>query len=162
MLKASFFTLGLFSATLALSGVAAAEDITVMTDETTLIKLAGKPGTVAVGNPSIADATIENGHLFVIGRSFGSTNLIVLDTNGKQLVDLSINVQAGGGNNVALFGAGIRKSMMCAPLCEATVQPGDEVAYSGNILSVTQQKAALAGSVPQQDASSTQSGNTPQ
>ncbi len=162
MFKASYLAAGLFCAALTLSGAAAAEDITVKTDETMLIKVSGKPGTVAVGNPSIADATFENGNLFITGRSFGSTNLIVLDQNGKELANLSISVQSGGNNNIVVFGAGLRKSMACAPLCEASVQPGDEANYSASILSITQQKAALAGAVPQQDAAGSSSGNTPQ
>jgi Pilus formation protein N terminal region len=162
MFKTSYFALGLFCASLALATAASAEDITVKTDETMLVKVTGKPGTVAIGNPSIADATVENGNLFVTGRSFGSTNLIVLDQNGKELINFRISVQSGGDNNVVMFSAGARRSMACAPLCEASVQPGDDPNYAGQILSITQQKAALAGAVPQQDAAGSANGSTPQ
>jgi Pilus formation protein N terminal region len=163
MLKASTLALGLFCAAFAFAASAAAEELTVKTDQTMLIKLSGKPGTVAVGNPSIADATFENGNLFVTGRSFGSTNLIALDQNGKELVNLSISVQSAGNNNVVLFAAGARRSMACAPLCEASVEPGDDQAYTKNVITVIQQKAGLAGAAPQGDATQGASaGATPQ
>ena len=86
----------------------AAQELIIKTDQTQLLNVSGVPGAVVVGNPSIADATVHGNKIFVHGRAFGSTNLIILDQNGNQLVSLDITVQLGGENNLALYKAGAR------------------------------------------------------
>jgi hypothetical protein len=103
----------------------AAQELIIKTDQTQLISVSGTPGTVVIGNPSIADATVHGDKIFVHGRAFGSTNLIILDENGNQLSSLDITVQLGGENNLAVYKAGARFSYVCAPTCEASLQSGD-------------------------------------
>ncbi len=79
----------------------AAQELIIKTDQTQLISISGNPGAVVIGNPSIADATVHGNKLFVHGRAYGSTNLIILDENGNQLSTLDITVQLGGENNLA-------------------------------------------------------------
>ena len=62
-------------------------------------------------------------------RSFGETNIIVLDEQGNQLADYEVTVQLGGNNNVAVFKAGYRYSYVCAPDCESTLHVGDDKEY---------------------------------
>ena len=100
------------------SATLAAQELIIKTDQTQLISISGTPGAVVIGNPSIADATVHGDKIFVHGRAFGSTNLIILDENGNQLSSLDITVQLGGENNLALFKAGARYSYVCAPNCE--------------------------------------------
>jgi len=97
----------------------AAQELIVKTDQTQLISISGTPGAVVIGNPSIADATVHGNKIFVHGRAFGSTNLIILDESGNQLTALDITVQMGGQNNLAVYKAGARYSYVCAPSCEA-------------------------------------------
>ncbi len=78
----------------------AAQELIVKTDQTQLISISGTPGAVVIGNPSIADATVHGNKIFVHGRAFGSTNLIILDESGNQLTALDITVQMGGQNNL--------------------------------------------------------------
>ena len=49
---------------------------------------------MVIGNPLIADVTmLRNNQLMVItGKSFGTTNLIVLDVSGTQVGELTITV----------------------------------------------------------------------
>jgi len=77
----------------------AAQELVVKTDQTQLISISGTPGTVVIGNPSIADVTVHGNKLFVHGRAFGSTSLIILDENGNQLSALDITVMLGGEND---------------------------------------------------------------
>ena len=86
------------------SAAFAAQELIIKTDQTQLINVAGVPGAVIIGNPSIADATVHGDKIFVHGRAFGSTNLIILDENGNQLASLDITVQMGGENNLAGIG----------------------------------------------------------
>jgi hypothetical protein len=126
------------------SAAYAAQEIIIKTDQTQLIDVSGNPGAVVIGNPSIADATVHGDKIFLHGRAFGSTNLIILDQEGNQLASLEITVQKGGLNNVALFKAGTRYSFVCAPNCEATLQSGDQVDWFADIAKMDTKKSGNA------------------
>jgi Pilus formation protein N terminal region len=138
--SASILALGFLLATHA----TAAEKIVISTDQTQLISVSGNPGTVVVGNPSIADATVHGDKVFIHGRAFGSTNMIILDQNGAELASMEITVKIGGSNNVAVFKGGFRYSYVCAPLCETAMQPGDEFEWSGKVVGANQGKSGFA------------------
>jgi len=73
---------------------APAADVAVILDQAKLIKLPEKAVTVVIGNPLIADASLQAGGLVVItGKSYGMTNFIALDRAGAVLMDKSIEVQ---------------------------------------------------------------------
>lgn len=131
-------------AILSSSAAFAAQELVVKTDQTQLLSISGSPGAVVVGNPSIADATVHGSQIFVHGRAFGSTNLIVLDHDGNQVASFDITVQIGGSNNMALFKAGSRYSYVCAPLCEAAMQVDDEHQWTEDIIKLNQKKTDLA------------------
>jgi Flp pilus assembly secretin CpaC len=58
-----------------------AEDLVVNYDQSQLVKLPRPAAEIIIGNPSIADVTVQNGNLLVVtGKTFGITNMIVLDT----------------------------------------------------------------------------------
>jgi Pilus formation protein N terminal region len=138
-------TLGALSLTILWSSTAlAAQDLIVRTDETQLLSVSGNPGAVVIGNPSIADATVHGSQIYVHGRGFGTTNLIVLDQDGNQLASFDVTVQLGGNNNVALYKAGSRYSYICAPLCENNVQVGDDHTWTDDIIKLNQKKTDLA------------------
>ena len=103
----------------------AADQLTIMNDQSTLLALPDAPGTVVVGNPSIADATMAGKSLFLHGRSFGQTNLILLDKQGNLMKEYLINVAYDDPDGVVMFKPGLRQSFSCAPNCESTIQIGD-------------------------------------
>jgi hypothetical protein len=92
-----------------------------------------------VGNPMIADVSIQGGVLAVHGRHFGNTNLIILDNKGNELVALQVNVIRADANNVEMFKGGAegkivgKYSYICAPDCESVVMPGDDNEYNAAI-----------------------------
>jgi hypothetical protein len=133
----------------------AVQELIIKTDQTQLIDVSGNPGAVVIGNPSIADATVHANKIFIHGRSFGSTNLIILDQSGNQLVSLDITVQLGGENNLALYKAGNRYSYVCAPDCEATLQSGDQVDWFNDIAKMESKKSDLATGKASSDAQAT-------
>jgi hypothetical protein len=126
------------------SAAIAAQELIIKTDQTQLIDVTGNPGAVVIGNPSIADATVHGSKIFVHGRAYGSTNLIILDQNGNQLASLDITVQQGGVNNLAIFKAGARFSYVCAPNCEPTLQSGDLPDWFGDIAKMDKTKTGAA------------------
>jgi hypothetical protein len=103
----------------------AATDIVVNSDQAKMVSISGEPGTIVVGNPSIADVTMNRSNIFIHGRNYGSTNIIVLDKEGNQLANLDVTVMLGGNHNINVFKSAGRLSYSCAPLCEATLQVGD-------------------------------------
>ena len=132
--------------------------LTVTTDHSQLITLSADPGTVVIGNPSIADISLNGRQLFINGHGAGETNLMVFDQDGNKLADYEIAVAQGTDNSMILFASGSipdqRLSYVCAPNCERSMMVGDTLTDFGNILSGNQQKTAAAqGAGPAQAAS---------
>jgi Flp pilus assembly secretin CpaC len=123
----------------------AASDVTIYTDQAKILHLESQPGTIVVGNPSIADVTVQGKRVVLMGRSYGVTNIIVLDREGKQIAALDVTVQMGDKNAVQVFRAGGRATLVCAPLCEQTVQIGDSPARFNNVVKQIATKNGLAG-----------------
>ena len=100
---------GLLAAAALLATAAAAlagEPVTARLDHSQIFTLARTPTTVVVGNPSIADVTLEGNNLYLHARAFGETNVLVLDDLGKQLANYDVTVETGGDNGVYVFKAG--------------------------------------------------------
>jgi Flp pilus assembly secretin CpaC len=85
--------------------------------------------TVYVGNPSIADVNmIDSRHAFIIGKGFGSTNIVALDGDGKQVFDSPVSVLSSSGNDSTLvLNRGTQRvTYSCTSShCEAAAVPGD-------------------------------------
>jgi hypothetical protein len=139
----------------------AAEELLVNTDETKVVRPSAKPGTIVIGNPSIVDATMENGNLFIQGKAFGSTNMIILDAAGKEIGNYDVTVRISGNHNVAVFKAGGRYSYTCAPLCQEAVQVGDVHTHTGEVVTLYEQKSNLAKGISNQDTNGDGGGGAP-
>ena len=134
------------------TGAAADSSITVYADQAKILKLNGQPASVVVGNPMIADVSIQGEVLAVHGRHFGNTNLIILDHQGNELAALLVNVIRPEINNVEMFKGGAEGKMVgkfsyiCAPDCESIVMPGDDNDYNAAIAGQisTKSKEALS------------------
>ncbi|MGI9382039.1 MAG: pilus assembly protein N-terminal domain-containing protein [Methyloligellaceae bacterium] len=115
-------------------GAALASDISVAIDEAQLVRL-DRPGSeVIIGNPSVADVSVQSGRLLVItGKSFGVTNVIVLDNGGKEVISRQINVEMDAKRTVVLQRGVVRQSLHCAPYCKPALMPGDDPDYTQGI-----------------------------
>jgi Flp pilus assembly secretin CpaC len=118
------------SLAIALPAPAFAAGIALSMDEVRTVSFATPVATVYVGNPSIADINmIDARHAFVIGKGFGSTNIVALDGDGKQVFDTQIAVLASAtnsGSTLVLNRGTQRATYTCtASHCEATPQVGD-------------------------------------
>ena len=109
---------------------ASAADINVLLDEAKLVKLPDRVATIVIGNPLIADATVQAGGMMVItGKGFGSTNLIAIDRSGVVLLERSVEVQGARGNVVVVFRGVDKESYNCAPDCDRRLTLGDGSAF---------------------------------
>ena len=67
------------------------DNFSVELNKTKVLRLPQAASAVLVGNPNIADVSVHSANtLFLVGRGFGETNLIVLDANGNEMMDAMI------------------------------------------------------------------------
>ncbi len=106
------------------------EQIVVYLDQSRVLKLPERTATLVVGNPLIADISVQTGGVLVLtGKGFGVTNLIALDRSGALLMEHPIQVQGPRDNIVAVYRGVERESYSCTPNCERRVVLGDSAAY---------------------------------
>lgn len=105
----------------------ATEDtVLVDVDRAKVVRLDRPAYTVIVGNPSIADALVQDRQMLVVtGKSYGATNLIVLDENGNTIDDFILHVRGDDSGIVTVQRGATRLSYSCAPSCERTLMIGD-------------------------------------
>jgi hypothetical protein len=111
---------------LATAPLLAGTSINVGADHARIVSVTGTPSAVVVGNPMFADVSVQQGVIIVHGRNFGATNVIVLDVDGNQLAAFDVNVTSAGDRNISVFKAGHAFSSVCAPLCQYTLQTGED------------------------------------
>ncbi|WP_250955688.1 pilus assembly protein N-terminal domain-containing protein [Rhizobium sp. CG5] len=114
-------SLGVIIATVAFSAPVRAEDdlLRVYMDHARVLKLDRPVSKVIVGNSKVADATVADSKTIVLtGRSFGTTNLVLLDSEGNAIVDERILVSIDEGNSVRVFKQTQRTVLSCTPNCE--------------------------------------------
>ncbi len=111
---------------LATAPLLAGPSINVGADHARIVSVAGTPSAVVVGNPMFADVSVQQGVIIVHGRNFGATNVIVLDVDGNQLAAFDVNVTSAGDRNISVYKAGHAFSSVCAPLCQYTLQTGED------------------------------------
>ncbi|MBR1128720.1 pilus assembly protein N-terminal domain-containing protein [Bradyrhizobium iriomotense] len=107
-----------------------ADTIAVNVDQAKLVRLPGKVATIVVGNPLIADVTLQPGGMIVVtGKGYGATNFIALDRAGEILVDRQIQVEGPSDRLVTVYRGVERESYSCLPLCQRRVTLGDSDNY---------------------------------
>ena len=107
-----------------------ADAIAVNVDQAKLVRLPGKVATIVVGNPLIADVTLQPGGMIVVtGKGYGATNFIALDRGGEILVDRQIQVEGPSDRLVTVYRGVERESYSCMPICQRRVTLGDGDGY---------------------------------
>ncbi|MFY9291101.1 MAG: pilus assembly protein N-terminal domain-containing protein [Methylorubrum rhodinum] len=119
--------------------------VSVSVDNAKVIRLPEKTATVIVGNPLIADITLQrNGVVVLTGKSFGSTNLIALDHKGTMLAESTISVQAPQASIITVQRGLDRESYSCTPNCQPSVQLGDAQKYFADTSAQAEQRRSMA------------------
>lgn len=109
---------------------AMAQDLVVKYDQSQLIRLPRAVSEIIVGNPSIADVTVQSGNLLVVtGKTFGITNVIALDAERNVIQDQRVMVTREESRVVNLQRGAKRESYNCTPNCNPTLVVGDDQAY---------------------------------
>jgi hypothetical protein len=106
------------------------ETIVVFLDKSRLMQLPDRAANVIVGNPLIADLSVQPGGLTVItGKSYGITNFIVTDRMGAVLMEKNVEVSGLGDRTVVVYRGADRETYSCTPMCSRRLTLGDHPEY---------------------------------
>jgi hypothetical protein len=123
----------LLAAVLAVAGLqsAHAAGFSVPMDEVRLISFAQPVSTVYVGNTVIADVNmIDSRHGFLLGKTFGETNLIALGSDGREIANEHVTVFGRREGALTLNRGPAQYSYTCTKAhCETQPVPGDNKTY---------------------------------
>ena len=110
-----------------------------------ILRINAAAATVIVGNPGVADVTIQDPQTLILtGKSFGQTNLIVLDSAGNPIADTLIEVVQMQAGVVTVYQGQARTSLACAPVCQSVVMMGDDANFSAQAVASSQLVQQLA------------------
>lgn len=124
----------------------AANEIVLNSDQSQILNLSKAPSTILLGNPSVADVTINGTSLYLHPRGYGVTNLIVLDEAGTKMGDYVLRVVYEDPYSVSMYSPSGRQTYSCRKDCEPTLQVGDEQQHFSNYQSQVRGKTGFATS----------------
>lgn len=120
--------------------------IDVVLDQATIMRLPDRVATLVIGNPLIADASVQPGGMMVLtGKGYGSTNLVALDRDGAVLMNKSILVTGARDHVVVVYRGVSRESYSCAPVCERRITLGDTPEFFDATLNQAGNRSSRAG-----------------
>jgi Flp pilus assembly secretin CpaC len=100
--------------------------ILVFMDQARLVQLPERAASVVIGNPLIADVSIQPGGLTVItGKSYGATNFIVTDKKGAVPIEKAIEVTGPHERTLVMYNGVARQTYSCTPDCSRRLTLGD-------------------------------------
>lgn len=119
-----------FSAALVFAAVAAPavaeEPISVHLDQARVVKLPDRAATVVIGDPLIADLSIQPGGLAIVtGKGYGETNVIVMDKSDAVLLEKTVEVMGPNEPVVVVYRGVTRQTYSCTPDCSPRMTLGD-------------------------------------
>jgi hypothetical protein len=128
--------------------------IAVTLDQAKLIRVPERAATIVIGNPLVADITLQPGGIIIVtGKSYGATNFVAMDRNGEVLLDRIIVVQSAADPIVTVYRGIERESYSCMPICQPRITLGDSERFFKFSLdqagALSGQAAGAAASKPQ-------------
>lgn len=125
--KSSILIAALLAATTFAMPAMAGAGIEVTMNQAKIVKLSRPADTIVVGNPAIADASVQDASTIVLtGKGFGVTNLVVLDQDGSPIVDEQVTVVRQAASSVRIYRRAEIQTMSCTPYCESSYKSDAE------------------------------------
>jgi Flp pilus assembly secretin CpaC len=113
------------------AAAAEGDPISVKVNMARILRVGAPAATVIIGNPGVADVTIQDPQTLVLtGKSYGQTNLIVLDGTGNPIADTLVQVIQAQADLVTMYLGQARTTLACAPVCQPTVMLGDDNGFT--------------------------------
>jgi Flp pilus assembly secretin CpaC len=123
-----------------------ADDLIVKYDQSQLLRLSRPAAEIIIGNPAIADVAVQSDNLLVVtGKTFGITNIIVLDAKRNVIQEQRVLVKRDEARVVNLQRGTERQSYNCAPQCNPSITIGDDQKYFEAIRNASQNKIDFSG-----------------
>ena len=115
-------------------------------DVATLFKLPERTAAVVIGNPLVADVSIQAGGAIgvITPKGYGVTNIVVMDHNGVVLMEKPIVVTSQPGKVVFVYRGPSRTTYACDPDCSARVNLGDDPDVFDKVLAETVSRTTQA------------------
>lgn len=143
---AVLLTAGLLFGSLAPTLAADGAPVSVKVNMARILRIDAPASTVIIGNPGVADVTIQDPQTLVLtGKSYGQTNLIILDDRGNPIADTLIQVTQDMADVVTVYVGAKRQSYSCEPVCQSIIMMGDDPAFTGETVGSAQTVAGVAG-----------------
>ena len=101
--------------------------IEVTMNQAKIVKLSRNADTIIIGNPDIADASVQDASTIVLtGKGFGVTNLVVLDDAGAPIIDEQVVVSRSSASTVRVYRRASVQTLSCTPYCEGSYKTDAE------------------------------------
>lgn len=117
------------------------ETISVVMDQALVVRAPDRIRTMILGNPTIADISSEGkGMLVITGKSYGSTNLVLIDEDGRVAGETLINVGPARAGVVTVQKGDVKEAYSCTPKCMPMALVGTTGAFFSEASTQAQQR----------------------
>jgi hypothetical protein len=149
----AYVSILVLSACLAAVAPAVADDpvIPLTLDRATVIRAPANTTMVVIGNPGIADVSVQkNGLMVLTGKSFGETNMIALNEKGEMISESWLRVRPSQRtSHITVFRGSEPETFSCTPDCQPTLALGDSDKFFGKVGGQTSARNGFAqGAAP--------------
>lgn len=135
------FLAGFTLSVLATIPFASAQDLVVKYDQSQLLRLPRPVAEIIIGNPTIADVSVQANNLLVVtGKTFGITNVIALDAERNVIQDQRVVVIREDVKVVNVQKGNKRESYNCTPQCNPSLVVGDDPTHFDAIARTSDRK----------------------
>ncbi|MGE0503312.1 MAG: pilus assembly protein N-terminal domain-containing protein [Rhizobiaceae bacterium] len=108
--------------------------IDVIINQAKIVKIARPADTIVIGNPLIADASVQDATTIVLtGKGFGVTNLVILDADGAPIVDEQVTVSRDTASSIRIYRRAAVQTLSCTPYCESSYKSEAERASEAEL-----------------------------
>lgn len=122
------------------------ETVSVVMDQALVVRAPEKIRTMILGNPAIADISSEGkGMLVITGKSYGSTNLVLIDEDGRVAGETLIQVGPPRAGVVTVQKGETKEAYSCTPRCMPMAHVGTTPAFFSEASTQAQQRYGQQG-----------------
>lgn len=123
------------------------DTVDLVIDFAKVLQLSEPVSTIIIGNPGIADATVQDDQTIVLtGKAAGMTNLIAMNGDGEELANVVVRVASNVRRLTTVFYGSKRQTFSCAPTCEHVISVGDDAEKFETAKTQIESRQAFSGS----------------
>src|SRR5665213_1448598 len=104
----------------------AASHVNVGLNQGLRLAVGGSAANVVIANPAIADVTVVDAHsVIVLGKGYGTTQIMVLDSTGRLLMDSIVTVNAPPERQMTVYRGSLAQQCDCSPRFDCLLYTSD-------------------------------------